>query len=153
MTPSPLRGIELVALDLDGTLLPSSKRLTPETKRVVAQVREAGIHVTLVTGKGWTLTSGYARALGLDVPIVALEGALVGHPAHERATPGAMLRSLALMVLAGVRGVAVHGRVGRRVHQGPSPPYTSRHFDGRHPCSSNSVSTLLPSVSSHGSGR
>lgn len=94
MSHSPLSGIELVVLDLDGTLLPSSKELTPESRRVIGEVRAAGIEVTLATGKGWTLTRGYAQRLGLEVPIVALEGALVGHPTRAQATPGEMLRHL-----------------------------------------------------------
>ena len=50
---SPLDGIRLVALDLDGTLLPESKVLTPRATEVVAALGEAGIAVTLATGKGW----------------------------------------------------------------------------------------------------
>jgi len=88
---SPLDGVRLVALDLDGTLLPTSKKLTPRARRVVPALREAGIDVTLATGKGWSLTEGYARELGVDAPCVALEGALVSRPGA--ATP---LRRLTL---------------------------------------------------------
>ena len=77
--PSPLTGVHLVALDLDGTLLPSDKQLTRRAVRVIAEVREAGIDVTLATGKGWNLTRGYALQLELDAPIVSLEGAYVAH--------------------------------------------------------------------------
>lgn len=75
--PSPLAGVRLVALDLDGTLLPETKDLTPRAIRVIGEVRDAGIEVTLATGKGWNLTRGYARQLGLDAPIISLEGAYV----------------------------------------------------------------------------
>jgi len=77
---SPLAGVRLVAIDLDGTLLPATKRLTERARRVVPELREAGIHVALATGKGWSLTEGYARELGIDAPCVALEGALVSRP-------------------------------------------------------------------------
>ncbi|MEW6754774.1 MAG: HAD hydrolase family protein [Candidatus Latescibacterota bacterium] len=53
---SPLEGIRLVVLDLDGTLLPASKRLTDRARRVVADLGDAGIAVSLATGKGWNLT-------------------------------------------------------------------------------------------------
>jgi hydroxymethylpyrimidine pyrophosphatase-like HAD family hydrolase len=77
---SPLREIRLVVLDLDGTLLPSTKVLTPRARRVVGELRDSGRHVTLATGKGWSLTERYAQELGIDEPCVALEGALVSRP-------------------------------------------------------------------------
>ena len=77
---SPLAPIRLVVLDLDGTLLPTTKVLTPRARRVVAALHASGRHVTLATGKGWTLTERYAVELGIDAPCVALEGALVARP-------------------------------------------------------------------------
>lgn len=77
---SPLRDVRLVVLDLDGTLLPSTKVLTERAHRVVRALRKSGRHVTLATGKGWTLTERYALELEIDAPCVALEGALVSRP-------------------------------------------------------------------------
>ncbi len=57
---SALHGIRLVALDLDGTLLRSSKVLPARARHLTEALREAGIHVTIATGKGWTLTERYA---------------------------------------------------------------------------------------------
>ncbi len=72
-----LRGIRLVALDLDGTLLPSDKKLTDRAKRVVSDMKASGIHVVLATGRGWTHAAEYAGQLGLNAPHVTFEGALV----------------------------------------------------------------------------
>lgn len=80
---SPLHGVRLVALDLDGTLLPSSKRLTDRAVGVVRDLGAAGVGVALATGKGWALTERYARELGLLSPHVALEGALVAEVRAE----------------------------------------------------------------------
>jgi len=77
MPASPLDGVRLVALDLDGTLLPATKRLTDRAKRVVGDLRDAGITVTLATGRGWTHAARYAAELGLDGPLVTFEGGLV----------------------------------------------------------------------------
>lgn len=85
--PSPLAGVRLVALDLDGTLLPSDKRLTARAVRVTHDLREAGIDVTLATGKGWNLTREYALELGLTAPVIALEGAFVARATPEGAQP------------------------------------------------------------------
>ncbi len=107
MTDSPLRGVRLVALDLDGTLLPSSKVLTDRAVGVLDDVRAAGIAVTLATGKGWNHTRRYAEELGLSAPLVALEGAYVAPPResaiHSRTLPAATLRA----VHDAVRGVDV----------------------------------------------
>jgi len=67
----------LLALDLDGTLLPRSKTLTPRAHRAVRAVRDAGVTVVLASGKTLHLTEAYARELGLDGPVVALDGGLV----------------------------------------------------------------------------
>lgn len=83
---SLLDGVRLVALDLDGTLLPSTKVLTPLAREVVAALRAYGIEVTLATGKGWVHTARYADELALDLPVIALEGALLAHRDHG---PGA----------------------------------------------------------------
>lgn len=77
---SPLDGVRLVALDLDGTLLPASKRLTDRARRVAGDLRDAGIVVTLATGRGWTHAERYARELGIAHPLVTFEGALVATP-------------------------------------------------------------------------
>jgi len=95
---SPLRGVRLVALDLDGTLLPSSKVLTDRAIGVLRDVRAAGIDVTLATGKGWNHTRRYAEELGLTAPLVALEGAYVaradGDALHRRTLSDATLRGV-----------------------------------------------------------
>ncbi len=90
MTGGPLDGIRLVVLDLDGTLLPTSKRLSQRAVRVVRDLQRADVQVTLATGKGWTLTERYARELGIEAPLVALEGALVARPGEG--TNGSALR-------------------------------------------------------------
>ena len=90
---SPLRGVRLIALDLDGTLLPETKVLSDYAIGVIRDVRAAGIDVTLATGKGWNHTRRYAEVLELTAPLVALEGALVaradgtGAHLHRRTLP------------------------------------------------------------------
>jgi Cof subfamily protein (haloacid dehalogenase superfamily) len=126
---SPLAGVRLVALDLDGTLLPSSKILTDRAVGVLADVRAAGIDVTLATGKGWNHTRRYAEELGLTAPLVALEGAYVARAAAAgRAEGGDALASRTLpastlrAVHDAVRGVDVgffycHDRWRTQVHR------------------------------------
>jgi Cof subfamily protein (haloacid dehalogenase superfamily) len=67
----------LVAIDLDGTLLPASKHLTPRATAAVRGAREAGAEVVLATGKTFHLAACYAEELGLSGPVIALDGSLV----------------------------------------------------------------------------
>ncbi|CIW08439.1 Cof family protein [Streptococcus pneumoniae] len=43
--------IKLIALDLDGTLLTTDKRLTDRTKETLKAARDRGIKVVLTTGR------------------------------------------------------------------------------------------------------
>ena len=44
---------QLIALDIDGTLLNSRKEILPETGEMVNRAMEAGFHVVLSTGRSF----------------------------------------------------------------------------------------------------
>jgi Cof subfamily protein (haloacid dehalogenase superfamily) len=69
---------QLIAFDLDGTLLPETKVITPRTRAAVRALAAAGTTVTIATGKSLHLSGEYADALGLPMPIIALDGSKVG---------------------------------------------------------------------------
>ncbi len=69
--------IKLVALDLDDTLLDSELKISPETARAVSAAVEQGVTVTLATGRMYSSARPYALELGLDVPLITYQGALV----------------------------------------------------------------------------
>ncbi|MBI3992064.1 MAG: HAD-IIB family hydrolase [Candidatus Lambdaproteobacteria bacterium] len=69
----------LIVSDLDGTLLPESKELTPYTQQVFAELQARGVRVGLATGKFLHLTAPYGEALGEHTALIALDGARVGH--------------------------------------------------------------------------
>lgn len=62
-----LREVELVAFDLDGTLLPSDKRLTERTVRAIRRASAAGIVLVPATGR---VVSVIPRAL-LELPEIS----------------------------------------------------------------------------------
>lgn len=74
---------KLIAFDLDGTLLPSSKQITPRTRRVLDRLRDLGARVTLATGKFQHLTLTYSLELELTEPLVSLDGAHIGGNGHD----------------------------------------------------------------------
>jgi Cof subfamily protein (haloacid dehalogenase superfamily) len=78
------RRIQLVALDLDGTLIGDDLRLRPRTVAAIRAVVDRGVHVALVTGRMTTSALPYAVELGLRGPLVGLQGALI----REMPDPG-----------------------------------------------------------------
>ncbi|HYE14216.1 MAG TPA: Cof-type HAD-IIB family hydrolase [Pyrinomonadaceae bacterium] len=72
-------GIRLIALDLDGTLLNSRGELSERNRAAVAAARGAGAEVALVTGRRFRDARPLALELGLDVPVIAHNGALTKH--------------------------------------------------------------------------
>lgn len=82
----PLGGAlpRLVALDLDGTLLTSDKRLTSRGRAAVRELNRRGVRVVLCTGRPPRSSLGYAAELGLSEPYLCFNGAAVVDPAGGR---------------------------------------------------------------------
>ena len=75
---------QLLAIDIDGTLVNSRDELTPATRAALARAGEAGIHVVLATGRRYSHTLHLVEPLAIDVPLVTASGALVKDPADHR---------------------------------------------------------------------
>src|SRR5215212_2164743 len=71
--------IRLIALDLDGTLLDSRGHVSERNRRAILDARGRGVEVALVTGRRFRDARPVALELGLDVPLVAHNGALTKH--------------------------------------------------------------------------
>ena len=75
---------KLIALDMDGTLLNGSGVLTNRTKAAIKAAREQGIHVTIATGRMYPSALPIILELGIDVPCVFYNGAVIKNPVtHE----------------------------------------------------------------------
>lgn len=96
--------IRLIALDLDGTLLNSRGELTARNRTALEAARARGTSVALVTGRRFRDARPLALELGLDVPLIAHNGALTKH-ARSLETVSAIL-----MPVEAARAVV---RVGR----------------------------------------
>ena len=75
--------IRLLALDLDGTLIDETLRISPRVQRALHRAIDAGVHVTLATGRPFSQTRHYAQQLGIAAPLICFQGALVQDPASE----------------------------------------------------------------------
>ncbi len=68
--------IELIALDLDGTLLDPLEQVSEVNRLAIAAALAEGLRVVLVTGRGVEAPSQIARDLGLALPVICCHGAL-----------------------------------------------------------------------------
>ncbi len=68
---------ELVALDIDGTLLDEKSELTQGTIETVKAVQDRGIKVVLATGRRIVTSLQVAKALDINLPLIAHNGALI----------------------------------------------------------------------------
>ena len=73
---------DLVVLDLDGTILNPQRatRFSPAVCAAIADLHEAGIKVTIGTGRTLDLMQGYAQELGITLPVITTQGAIVADP-------------------------------------------------------------------------
>lgn len=73
--------IKMLVIDIDGTLLNPDGAITPRTLAAVHAAQQAGIVVTLATARRYCNTAKVATDLGLDIPVILYDGALiVQHP-------------------------------------------------------------------------
>src|SRR5205823_13531377 len=72
--------VEVVACDLDRTLVGEDAVLRPRTREALARARRANVHVVLVTGRMFQSVRRYALEAGLDDPVVCYQGAVVAEP-------------------------------------------------------------------------
>ncbi len=68
--------IDLIALDLDGTLLAPDESISSADRAAIARALAAGIRVVLVTGRGVDTPIKISRDLGLNLPVICCHGAL-----------------------------------------------------------------------------
>ena len=82
MTSSAQKSFDLVALDLDGTILDlyHHKPYSPAVRQAIADVQEAGIPVTIVTGRTLDYVREHVAPLGITAPVVTTQGAVIGDP-------------------------------------------------------------------------
>jgi hypothetical protein len=72
--------VRLVAIDMDGTLLPTfAKQISARTARALKAAQEAGITVAIATGRRTAYTAPLLEGLGLraDMPLITSNGAVI----------------------------------------------------------------------------
>lgn len=69
--------IRLLAVDLDDTLLNEKSEVSEANKRAIQEAVARGVIVTIATGRMFESAQKIAGEIGLDVPLIAYNGALV----------------------------------------------------------------------------
>ena len=72
--------VKLFVSDLDGTMLPDGNVVSAENIAAVRRAAEAGVVVTIATGRMFEAALPVAEALGVDVPIISYNGGLIKSP-------------------------------------------------------------------------
>ena len=70
-------GIKLIASDMDGTLLNDEGKISERNAAAIRKAVDAGVIYTIATGRKNCSIEPYAEKLGLDVPLIAYNGAYV----------------------------------------------------------------------------
>ena len=109
MSARPALRPQLLALDLDGTLLSHDNELAEAVVEAVRRASACGVIVTIVTGRVFAGTEPTARRLGVTAPVICYQGAAIFDP-----TDGAILaewplaNATALRVYDGLRPYGYH---------------------------------------------
>ncbi|MCU0316614.1 MAG: Cof-type HAD-IIB family hydrolase [Fimbriimonadaceae bacterium] len=69
------RRVDLIATDLDGTLLTSSRKIHPRNQEAILAAIAAGVVVCLASGRAINTMEPFAEQLGLTGPLVTCNGA------------------------------------------------------------------------------
>ena len=96
--------IQLLAIDIDGTLLDSRGRLPEGHREAVADAHACGIAIVLVTGRSFHFARPVARLLPVPATLVCNNGALVKNEAGETVIRHLLSRDAARDVLADTQG-------------------------------------------------
>ncbi len=82
--------VKLFVTDLDGTLLPAGTKVSDRNIQAVRDAAAAGITVTIATGRMYRAALPVAESIGVNVPIITYNGALI------RTVEGETLHSISL---------------------------------------------------------
>ncbi len=75
--------IQLIAMDIDGTLLDSHGQLPEENTGAIAEAAARGIEIVLITGRRFDFARGIAEALPCDLHLIVNNGSLIKSKSGE----------------------------------------------------------------------
>ncbi len=90
---------DVIALDVDGTILPDDKEIHPETRAAIQAVADRGATVVIATGRRWRTAMDVIEPLGAGEYLIQSSGAVVrdigtAEILFERHIPGEVAREI-----------------------------------------------------------
>ncbi|MBN1300963.1 MAG: HAD family hydrolase [Melioribacteraceae bacterium] len=83
-TKRNLQRLKLIVFDLDGTLLSDDNSIGDETRELVNELKSFGVKFSFATGRLHSAIIGHAETLGLNNPLISLDGSLIkNYPSGE----------------------------------------------------------------------
>ncbi|MDC7245598.1 MAG: Cof-type HAD-IIB family hydrolase [Sphaerochaetaceae bacterium] len=76
--------IKAIAIDLDGTLLPSSKIITRHTLEVLNRVMDKGIRVFVATGRSLATCQRFIEQIGTTDAVICYNGSCIYDPIEKK---------------------------------------------------------------------
>ncbi len=76
--------IKMITSDMDDTLLNDERKISPRNQAAIQKALAAGIVFTLATGRMYRSIKPFAEQMGLDVPLISYNGALVKGSLSEK---------------------------------------------------------------------
>jgi Cof subfamily protein (haloacid dehalogenase superfamily) len=72
-----LRKLQLIVFDLDGTLVDDNNEIGIESRKLVKELSALGVKFSIATGRLLSAVTEHADALGIDTPLITLDGSLI----------------------------------------------------------------------------
>jgi len=79
-TLASAHNIQLLVLDIDGTIAGHSNEISQPVKQAVKAAQAKGIHVAIATGRMYQSALRFYRDLGATLPLMVYQGALIKDP-------------------------------------------------------------------------
>ena len=74
-----MSSIQMIAIDLDDTLLRDDISVSDYTKQVLARALSRGVRIVIATGRMFQAARPWGKAIGLgDVPVICYTGSMTG---------------------------------------------------------------------------
>jgi len=70
----------IVAIDLDGTLLPETKKVPFFTKKYLRKISKKGVKIVIASGRPNHAVEEFSRQVGSTAPVICFNGTLAYHP-------------------------------------------------------------------------
>lgn len=68
---------KMIAIDLDGTLLNSEKKISDHNKKALKWAMKKGVKIVICSGRIYAFASMYSREIGSKEPVIACNGAVI----------------------------------------------------------------------------